>query len=68
MTEDAGRILAADLLDDADRAVEGHLAQALEPHRRLARQAIAIALGLDERRPQLGDACPKRARHDPIGL
>ena len=34
----------------------------------LAGQAIAGAFGLDQRRPQLGDARAQRARRDPVGL
>ena len=37
-------------------------AQPLDPHLGLARQAIAGAFGLDQRRAQLGDAGPQRAR------
>ena len=44
------------------------LAEALDPHGDLAGQAIAVAFGLDQRRPQLGDARPQRARGDAVGL
>ena len=48
--------------------VLGDLAQALQPHRRLARQAIAVALGLDQGRAQLGDAPAQSAGGHAVGL
>ena len=44
------------------------LAEPLDPHRGLAGQAIAVAFGLDQRGPQLGDARAQRARGDAVGL
>ena len=44
------------------------LAQPLDPHRGLARQTIAVALGLDQRRAQLGDARAQRAGGHAVGL
>ncbi len=46
----------------------GDLAQALDPHGGFTCQAIAVALGFDQGRPQFGDARAQRARGDPVGL
>ena len=44
------------------------MAKALDPHLGFARQTLAIAFGLDEGRPQLGDARAQRARAHAVGL
>ena len=48
--------------------VLGDAAQPLDPHLGLARQAIAVAFGFDQRRAQLGDAGAQHAGGRAVGL